>query len=140
MKSASSVRMIEPAAARPLSRGFTLLEVLVALAILAISLMAALRSGAMGTQYTGDIRLRLVADWVAQDRIEEHRARRDWLPLGTQSGEATQAGMQFRWEEKISSTPNAQFRRIDVRVFQTDGPDKSQALAQFTGFLVKPGG
>lgn len=120
--------------------GFTLLEVMVALAILAIALMAALRSGVMATQYIGEIQLRLLADWVAQDRIEEHRARRDWLPLGSLSGESAQAGVQFRWEEKISGTPNAQFRRIDIRVFQATGPDKNHALTQFTSFLVRPGG
>jgi general secretion pathway protein I len=122
------------------SGGFTLIEVVIALAILAVALIAVLRSGAMATQHVGDIQLRLLADWVAQNRIEEHRARRDWLPQGSQSGEATQAGIPFRWEEKISSTPNSQFRRIDIRVFQAAGPDKDHALAQFTSFLVKPGG
>ena len=122
------------------SGGFTLIEVIVALAILSIALIAALRGGAMATQNAGEIRLRLLADWVAQDRLEEHRARRDWLPFGTQSGEVAQGGMQFRWEEKVVTTPNAQFRRIEVRVFQVGGTDQNHALTQFTGFLVKPGG
>lgn len=131
------------AALRPLAsgrpRGFTLLEVMVALAILAIALLAVLRSGAAATQNVSEIQLRLLADWVAQNRMEEHRARRDWLPQGALYGEATQAGIQFRWEEKISATPNTQFRRLDVRVFRADGPDKDHALSRFTSFLVKPG-
>lgn len=119
-------------------RGFTLLEVLVALAILSIALIAALKSGAVATQNAGEIRQRLLADWVARDKLEEHRARRDWPPLGSASGEATQAGIRFRWEEKIVGTPNYQFRRIDIRILPADGAD--HALAQITGFLVKPGG
>ena len=125
---------------RPLyPRGFTLLEVLVALAILALALMATLRAGSVATQNAGEIRQRQLADWVALDRLEECRARRTWLPIGSSSGETLQGGMRFRWEEKITDTPNAQFRRIEVRVFNVDNPDSSSALARFTGFLVKPG-
>ncbi|MFA6310307.1 MAG: type II secretion system minor pseudopilin GspI [Sterolibacterium sp.] len=121
-------------------RGFTLLEVMVALAILALALMAALRASATATQNTGEIRLRQLADWVALDRLEEHRARRDWLPIGNTSGETMQGNQRFRWEEKIGGTPNAQFRRVDIRVLADDGGDPNHALARVTGFLIKPGG
>jgi len=122
------------------AHGFTLLEIMVALAILALSLMAALRAGAAATQNTGEIRLRQLAEWVALDRLEEHRARRDWLPVGMASGEALQAGQRFRWEEKIGGTPNAQFRRIEISVQTLENNDTGHALARVTGFLIKPGG
>ena len=122
------------------ARGFTLLEVMVALAILALALMAALRAGAAATQNVSEIRLRQLADWVALDRLEEHRARRDWLPIGSTSGETMQGNQRFRWEEKIGGTPNAQFRRIDIRVLADDSTDPNYALARVTGFLIKPGG
>lgn len=124
----------------PVVRGFTLLEVLVALAILALALMAALRAGAAATQNSGEIRQRQLADWVALDRLEEHRARRDWLPIGSTSGETMQGNQRFRWEEKVGGTPNAQFRRIDIRVMADDRNDPDHALARVTGFLIKPGG
>ncbi len=123
-----------------LIRGFTLLEVLVALAILSISLIAALRAGAVATQNAGEIRQRLLADWVARDRLEEHRARRDFPPLGSSNGETTQAGVRFRWEEKVVGTPNYQFRRIDIRVLPAETAAQEQTLAKLTGFLIKPGG
>ena len=126
-------------------RGFTLLDVLVALAILALALMAALRAGSVAAQNEGEIRLRQLADWVALDRLEEYRARRVWLPVGSNSAEAVQGGMRFRLEEKISGTPNAQFRRIDIRVFNAEVNNANNAanagaLSNFTSFLVKPGG
>ena len=120
------------------NRGFTLLEMLVALAILAIALMAALRASSAGVQNTTEIRNRLLAGWVAQNRLAEHLARRDWLPVGVVRGNDSQAGVRFGWEERIVGTPNFQFRRIEIRVFAEQQPD--QALATLGGFMVKPGG
>ena len=116
--------------------GFTLVEVLVALAILALALIAALRAGSVGVSNSAEIRDRLLAGWVAQNRLAEHRARRDWLPVGVYQGQAAQAGMLFRWEEKINSTPNSQFLRVEIRVFPQSPTDA--ALASMTGFLVRP--
>ncbi len=118
--------------------GFTLLEMLVALTVLAIALLAALRASSAGVQNTVEIRNRLLAGWVAQNRLAEHLARRDWLPIGVVRGDESQAGMRFGWEEKIVGTPNYQFRRIEIRVFAEQQPD--QALATLSGFVVKPGG
>lgn len=118
--------------------GFTLLEVMVALAILALALSAGLRAGGVAIGNAGEIRQRQLADWVAIDRFHEHRARRDWLPVGSSSGETQQGGIRFRWEERISGTPNAQFRRIEIRVFADDNSDPDYALAKVIGFLVKP--
>ena len=118
------------------TRAFTLVEVLVALAVLALALMAALRASSIGVSNSGEIRDRLLASWVAQNRLAEHRARRDWLPIGVLQGEATQNGTLFRWEEKINSTPNTQFMRVEIRVTSPDKPET--ALSSMTGFLVKP--
>jgi general secretion pathway protein I len=118
--------------------GFTLLEMLVALTVLAIALLAALRASSAGVQNTVEIRNRLLASWVAQNRLAEHAARRDWIPIGEMRGEESQGGVRFGWEEKIVGTPNFQFRRIEIRVFAEQDPQ--QALASLTGFMVKPGG
>lgn len=116
--------------------GFTLVEVLVALAVLSFALIAALRAGSISVANSGEIRDRLLAGWVAQNRLAEHRARRDWVPVGVYQGEAMEAGKPFRWEEKVVSTQNTQFLRVEVRVFAADRPDT--ALGVMSGFLVKP--
>jgi len=118
--------------------GFTLIEVLVALAIVAIALLAALRVAAQGTSNVGELRARLLAGWVAENRLAEHRARGDWLPLGIQRGSEREAGIEFAWREEIIATPHPAFRRIDVFVFAP--PGESRALAHFTGFVVNPPG
>jgi general secretion pathway protein I len=118
-------------------RGFTLIEVLVALAIVAIALLAALRAAGQSTAYSADSRSRLLASWVAQNQLAEHRARGDWLPLGTRRGNAQQGGFQFLWREDVSAMPHPAFRRVDIYVY-ADG-DATHTAARLIGFIVEPG-
>jgi general secretion pathway protein I len=117
-------------------RGFTLVEVLVALAIVAIALAAALRAAAQGTNAASELRSRLLAGWVAENRLAEHRARGDWLPLGIARGAQRQGGVEFAWREEVIATPNPAFRRVDV--FVSAPADESRAIARLTGFAVQP--
>jgi general secretion pathway protein I len=119
-------------------KGFTLVEVLVALAIVAIALMSALRAAGEGTNNVGELRSRLLAGWVAENLLAEHRARADWLPLGVQRGTAREGGLDFAWREEVIATPNAAFRRVEVRVFA--GAEEAHSLAHLAGFIVNPPG
>lgn len=116
--------------------GFTLVEVLVALAIISIALLASLRAAGQGTSNFGELRSRLLAGWVAENLLAEQRARGDWLPLGIQRGTGHEGGLEFAWREEVVATPNPAFRRIDVFVFAA--PEESLALAHFSGFVVHP--
>lgn len=115
--------------------GFTLLETLVALAILAIALAAVMRATGAGINHADAMRMRVLADWVAQNRLAQHAARGDFLPPGMQNGEETQAGIQLLWKEDIGVTPNPAFRRIEVSVYAPDDPE--YALRRLSGFLVQ---
>lgn len=112
---------------------------MVALAVLALALTAGLRAGGAALDNQAEIRHRQLADWVALDRLNEHHARRTWLPVGTASGEVWQGGSRFRWEESVSGTPNTRFRRIEVRVYSADDRAPAHELARTVGFLVRPG-
>ena len=116
-------------------RGFTLLETLVALAILAIALAAIMRATGAGTNHAEAMRMRVLADWVAQNRLAQHAARGDFLPPGIQNGEETQAGIRLLWKEDIGVTPNPAFRRIEVSVYAPDDPE--YALRRLTGFMTQ---
>ena len=116
--------------------GFTLIEVLVALAIVSIALLAALRAAGQGTNGAGELRSRVLAGWVAENLLAEHRARGDWLPLGIRRGVGRQAGVEFSWREEVTALPDPAFRRVDVLVYSA--PDESRSLARLTGFIMQP--
>lgn len=120
------------------SEAFTLVEVLVALAIISIALLAALRVAGGGTNSVGELRARLLAGWVAENILADQRARGEWPPTGILKGTQSQAGFEFSWREEVIATPNASFRRVDIRVFAV--PDESHALARLSGFVVRPVG
>lgn len=115
--------------------GFTLVEVLVALAIVSIALLAALRAAGQGTGNAEELRSRVLAGWVAENRLAEHRARGDWVPMGLHRGRERQGGIEFAWREEVINTPSPAFRRIDIFVYS--GTEESRQLAHFTGFLMQ---
>lgn len=96
--------------------GFTLIEVLVALAILAIALAAAARAASVATDSATEVRLRTLATWVAQNRIAELNATAAFPAAGAASGKSTMAANEFDWQQTISGTPNAAFRKITLTV------------------------
>ncbi len=118
------------------SSGFTLVEVLVAMTIVAVSLLAALRVATQGTNDVGELRARLFAGWIAADRLGEQNARGDWLPVGERTGVEHQGKLDFVWRELVSATPNAAFRRVDIHVFAAGQP--THFLAHSVGFAVNP--
>lgn len=116
------------------ARGFTLLEVLIALAILAIALAAAARATSSVTDTSDALRRRLLAEWVAQNRLNERIARREIPSVGVAEGSAEQGKLSWRWRETVTEEPL--FRRVEIRVFTADRPD--YAAASLAGFFAKP--
>lgn len=115
--------------------GFTLIEVLVALFILAITMAAVSRTSNSSIQHVEALRTRIIADWVAQNRLALHQARGDWLPTGIQNGEEAQAGQVYPWREEIIATPNPSMRRIVIHVF--DPVDPTHTLRESSAYLVQ---
>ena len=118
-------------------RAFTLVEVLVALAILAIALAAAVRATSLAVDSANESKLRTLATWLAQDRIAISTALTNTgerlPPVGESNEVRNSAGLDFNVQTKISDTPNPAFRKLDVRVLR---PNDSQTLVTMTGYLV----
>ncbi len=123
-------------AARRCSRGFTLIEVMVALAVLAIALSAIVKGVSQHTSNLIYLRERTFAHWVAMNKIAELQIRRDWPAPGATQGTAQMAGREWHWTVTIKDTPDADVRRLEVEV--SAGKETGQALGHLLGYLGKP--
>ena len=115
--------------------GFTLLEVLVALAVVAVALLAAIGTATQSTVSAEVLRTRLFATWEAENRLAELRARRAWPDLGVSEGIAEQAGVRLRWRETVDALPDSAFRRVEIAVRVDGGRGGEVRLA---GVLRRP--
>jgi general secretion pathway protein I len=117
-----------------LQRGFSLLEMLVALAIVSIGLIAALRATGVGTEGMGDYRDHILALWLAENIIAERTARQDWPAPDDVSHEEEFARQHFVVREQVKTTPNPLFRRLDVSVAAREEP--ARTLQHSVAFLI----
>jgi general secretion pathway protein I len=112
-------------------RGFTLLEVLVALAVLAVALGAIIKAASESAHNVGYLKNKTLASWVAQNQINEILLAKQWPETGTRQGTAKMAGQEWRWEIRINNTSDKDLRRLDVTV---NLQDESTPLIQLVAF------
>jgi general secretion pathway protein I len=116
-------------------RGFTLLEVLIALVIIGVALAAAMR-GAMALTTTAEYtRQKLLAVRTAENRLLELRLSRERLEPGEQTLPCEQGGVSFTCTQAVKPTPNPFFRRVEVRVFRGDDQESRRQLAELMTVL-----
>jgi general secretion pathway protein I len=116
-------------------KGFTLVEVLVALLIVAVTLGAGLRALNQATDLSGSLDKRMIARWIAEDHIALMRAQRIQVNEGRNEGRITQAGMQWVWTESIEKQPRSPFQKITVTV-REDQAD-THSLAHLSAFILQ---
>lgn len=115
-------------------RGFTLMEVMIALLIIVVGAAAVINTSTESAWKSSQLWQRTVASWVAQNEIAEFRARRAWSNDRNQSGRVEMANAEWRWQLRISDTDDPQLRRLDIEVF-LDGDD--DVKARMTGFMAR---
>jgi general secretion pathway protein I len=115
--------------------GFTLVEVVVALAITAIGMLAVFKTIGDTTHNVTDLRDRTFATWVADNRITEIRVSGEMPSVEETAGEVEFAGRRWHWVAKVSQTQVQGLRRIDVTVRRDEDPEGTSlvALAGFVG-------
>jgi general secretion pathway protein I len=119
----------------PRTRGFTLVEVLVALMVVAMGL-AALMIAVSGTARTsGYLRDKTLAQWMALNRLSEVRLNLNKFGQNTDTGEINFANRTWHYDTRYFDTSIATMKRVVVRVYAGDAKTKGNPLAESTGFL-----
>ena len=127
------MRAAESPRTPPAVGGFTLVEVLIALAIVAVYMAVAYSAIYDTADKTILGRERTFAEWVALNRIAEVRLAKQRPSVGRSSGESELAGEIWRWELEVSETPVEDLLRLDVAVSHADRPD--DPVIEVNGFL-----
>jgi general secretion pathway protein I len=118
------------------AHGFTLLEVLVALAIMALAFTALLRTSGLTAENSQALRLRMQAGWVAENRLA-------WLqsqvvsPLpGEENGVLVEGEKRWHWQQIVSETEDPLLLRVDLRILAAGAPHYQ--LAHLSTLFARP--
>lgn len=125
-----------PLRQRKKNKGFTLIEVMVALVIVAVAVGALISASASFTSNTAHLRDRTFARWVAANRLAEMRAMREWPDLGKSEGESEFARQTWFWRVTTEAVQDAALRQIEIQVRLK--ADNQSALFTLTSFLGDP--
>lgn len=120
---------------RPRSHAFTLVEVMVALAIIALSLTAVAAKMGRMIDTSNSMRERTYASWIAQNQIAELRLTNVVPEVTATNGEVEYAGGTWRWRAVVSESGIENLFRVDVSVSYEDRED---VIRTVTGFIGEP--
>lgn len=117
------------------AKGFTLLEILVALACLSIALVAGLKTSGSAVRNATGLKERTLAHWVTTNRAAELELDREWLPLGTSHGKVLMADHLWYWTVQTKKTPDPDIRQAEI---SAGLEEKGEALASMEIYLARP--
>jgi general secretion pathway protein I len=117
-------------------RGFTLLEVLIAVLVLSLALVALVRTTALEARALTQVREATLAQWVAANVIAETRLAEGVPASGRRSGSSEMGQRRWRWLMETTPTEEPSIQRIEVSVYIDDAGAESrdEAVARLTGF------
>ncbi len=114
-------------------RGFSLIEVLIALAIVGVALAASVRALGVSANGVQGMQARSLALQAAQNQLAEMRLLQLFPDLGQRAEPCSQGPFEFVCEQQVQRTAHNAFRQLTLRVRQGDGP----VLAELGGLLSR---
>jgi len=118
------------------TQGFTLLEVLIAMALFAIAGVALLGTTANSANNLTYIEQKNIANWVAANQLVEASLSTKWPPQNNKKGKVEQAGSQWFWQQKVINTTDKNMRAVVIEVRRQEKDELP--LASFQTYFAKP--
>ncbi len=116
------------------ARGFTLVEVLVALMIVALGLAALMVAVSGAARTSGYLRDKTMAQWIAMNRITEVRLNITQFAQNTDTGEVDFGNRKWHYDTRYFDTSVASMKRVVVRVYAGDAKTKGNPIVESVGF------
>ena len=101
-----------------------MLEVLVALMIVATALIASLRAVGSLTSNSDGLRANMMATWSAENRLVQIRLQKEYPAVGKRSFECPQGDLKLICQEEVLASPNPRLRRVEVSVYDLADPNR----------------
>jgi general secretion pathway protein I len=121
---------------RARARGFTLLEVLVALVIVGTALGAGLRAvGSLAANSSG-LRTAMMATWSAENRLVQIRLNKEFPDVGKRGFDCPQGDLHLVCQEEVFVSPNPRLRRVEVSVFDIANPNRR--IVKLVQLVLRP--
>lgn len=120
------------------AKAFTLIEVLVAMAVISISLLAAIKVASEVTTSAIYMQDKTLAHWVAMNKVAEMRLQQTWPSIGRSNGDVEMADRSWHWKMEVKATEDKDVRRLEVGVMPESEKDAETPTVLLIAFLGKP--
>jgi len=121
---------------RKQSSAFTLLEVLVALTIIAITLGTIIKTGSDQAANTSYLKQKTIGHWVAVNALNQLLLENQWPSLGKTSDTTEMASHEWHWQREVIKTPSDNTRKLLFTVYSDD--DLQHQVSHLTGYVTNP--
>lgn len=115
-------------------KGFTLLEVLIAMVIFGTTVAFLLRNVNQQLHAHNGISIKTVAHWVAMNKMAENRLLDNWPPIGVTRGQVEMRNREWYWLQTVSKTSEPDLRQIEIEVRMNESDDNAET--RFIGFMA----
>jgi general secretion pathway protein I len=120
------------------TKGFTLIEVMVSLLIIAVALSGAVKVMSNGAQNAALLSQKTFAQWVGLNQLTTVKLKGVWLKTGESKGEVEMANQKWQWVQKVIKTEIKEVSRLEVSVYSLPKRKEEGAQATVIGFFAKP--
>ncbi len=115
---------------------FTLIEVLVALTIIAITLGAIIKTSSNQAANTTYLKQKTIGSWVALNMHNQLLLEKIWPSLGKSTDSVSMANHEWHWQREIQKTLSPDTRKIIYRIYVDE--DRQQQVSKLTGYVTNP--